>query len=206
MFAQLFAIALLAVSAQSVVAASSCIRSYTVQAGDFCDSISQAQNVSTYQLAALNAGNINSGCSNLVPGTTLCLGQNAAEDCRTTYVVVPGDTCSVVASKNSINMTILNMNNPQIDSACDNIYTGEVLCTAQTVMVPPVPAGGVVLPAPAASSTTLAPAATSATPAVAPPAITSAAAPAITSAPAAASDNSGDSSDNDDDLPFCDEL
>jgi len=198
MFAQLFAIALLAVSAQSVVA-DSCTRSYTIQAGDICDTISQAQNVSTYQLAALNSGNIDSGCSNLVPGNTLCLAEDAAEDCSTTYVVLPGDTCSDVTQKNSLNMTILYLNNPQIDDACSNIYPGEVLCTSQTVQVPPVPAAGVVLPAPAASSTTLAPTSTPA------PSATPATTPAITSTTASA--DSGDaSSDNEDDLPFCDEL
>lgn len=44
-----------------------CNRSYTVQAGDFCDGISAAQNVSTYQLATVNPV-INPTCTNLFVG------------------------------------------------------------------------------------------------------------------------------------------
>lgn len=38
----------------TAAAAASCSRSYTIQDGDICDSISAANNASTYQLAALN--------------------------------------------------------------------------------------------------------------------------------------------------------
>ncbi|KDR73151.1 hypothetical protein GALMADRAFT_72891 [Galerina marginata CBS 339.88] len=107
------------------VIAAACTRSYTIQAGDYCDKISQAQNVSTYQIAAVNSDKVNSGCSNLIPGESLCLAQNEAEDCRTTYIVLPGDTCADVAQKNALNTTILYLNNPQIDETCSNIYDGE---------------------------------------------------------------------------------
>ncbi|KJA17672.1 hypothetical protein HYPSUDRAFT_146264, partial [Hypholoma sublateritium FD-334 SS-4] len=103
----------------------SCSRSYTIQTGDYCDKISQAQNVSTYQLAVVNA-NVDSSCSNLIPGQTLCLAENAAEDCSTTYVVRSGDTCDDIASRAGLNTTILSLNNPQINAECTNIYTDEV--------------------------------------------------------------------------------
>lgn len=92
--------------------------------GDICDSISAANNVSTYQLAAINPS-IDSTCSNLIPGNTLCLG-TSGEDCQTTYIVRPDDTCEGIASAHAINSTLLSLNNPQIDSRCSNIYIGEV--------------------------------------------------------------------------------
>ena len=78
-----------------------------------------------YQLAVVNA-NIDSSCSNLIPGQTLCLAENAAEDCSTTYVVRSGDTCEDIASRAGLNTTILSLNNPQINAECTNIYTDEV--------------------------------------------------------------------------------
>jgi len=65
MFSQVYTVGILAVFAQSVFAAK-CSRTYEIKAGDYCDKISQAQNVSTYQLAAINSAIINKGCSNPV--------------------------------------------------------------------------------------------------------------------------------------------
>jgi len=119
--------------------AQSCARTYTVQAGDICDSISATHNTSTYQLAVLNPP-INPGCTNLMPGQTLCLG-TSGEDCTTTYVVRPNDDCNIVASKNNINTTVLSINNPQLNADCTNMYIGEVLCVAGTPIVTPCPSG-----------------------------------------------------------------
>ncbi|KAI0056137.1 hypothetical protein BV25DRAFT_1814505, partial [Artomyces pyxidatus] len=122
--------------------AATCTRSYTVKEGDICDEISAANNVSTYQLAVVNPS-INSDCSNLVPGSSLCLGY-ANEDCADTYVVQPDDTCEDLTSSHGLNSTVLYLNNPQLDSACDNLYIGEVICTAKTVQVPAAPANGII--------------------------------------------------------------
>jgi len=234
MFAQLFTVAVLAISAAHSVSAD-CVRSYTIQEGDFCDKISQAQNVSTYQLAAVNSNSVDSSCSNLIPGASLCLAENAAEDCQTTYVVLPEDTCFDVSQKNALNLTILYLNNPQINEACSNIYDGEVLCTSKTVQVPPIPAGGVTVAAPGATSTVLTPTASVAaatTPVtVAPTASATAADDGSCDDDTTTTDDSDDDScdddttgstntgsttkgsgtsdsndDDDDDLPFCDEL
>ncbi|KAF9047544.1 hypothetical protein BJ165DRAFT_1466805 [Panaeolus papilionaceus] len=206
MFSKLITVALVAASVQSAFAA--CSRSYNVKAGDYCDKISAEQGVSTFQLAANNAG-INEACSNLLPGQELCLG-NEGEDCRTTYVVVADDTCESIAQAAGTNSTILYLNNPQINKECDNIYIGEVLCTAKDVAVPPVPATGVVVPVrgPPAKPvnhsvpvTTVTPSATpTPTPTPTPPAV----APPVVAAPPA--NNNSNDDDNDDDLPFCDEL
>ncbi|KAF9567220.1 hypothetical protein CPC08DRAFT_681548 [Agrocybe pediades] len=195
MFSQLLAVAVLAFSAQSAVAASDCSRTYTIQAGDYCDKISQAHNVSTYQLAVSNKGKYKSDCTDLRIGGELCLALKPEEDCKETYIVSPGDNCLQVASNHGLNFTILRENNPQIDEECSNIYVGEVLCVAKSVQVTPIPADGVTVPAPGASSSVL-----SSTPVRTPTAV-----------PTHNNDNDDDceddsADDDDEDLPFCDEL
>ncbi|KAJ7654787.1 hypothetical protein B0H17DRAFT_1163488 [Mycena rosella] len=164
-------------SAASISARGECVRHYTVQQGDICDSISAANNVSTYQLKTINAGYIDAGCGNLIPGDDICIGY-AAEDCSTTYVVVPDDTCEAITAAHGIADEILRTNNPQINAECDNIYIGEVLCVSSLVQVPHSGAltGGFV-------------------------AATTASEPA----PTASQEAEGEDED-DDDLPYCDEL
>ncbi|KAG8945535.1 hypothetical protein FRC04_000738 [Tulasnella sp. 424] len=126
------------VAAQSTIPG--CARDYTVQEGDYCDAISAAKNVSSYQLAVSNYQTINDGCTNLVPGEVICLGETGA-DCATTYSVQSGDYCDLIASNHGINSTLLMTNNPQIDENCYNLYIGQVLCVANQVLVTPPPAG-----------------------------------------------------------------
>jgi len=123
-----------------LAADANCTRTYTVAAGDICDGISRAQNVSTYQLAAVNSGIIDPECDNLPIGGQLCLG-TTGEDCTDIYVVQDNDTCTSIQTQYALNSTILVQNNPNIDEACDNLYTGMALCVAQTVIAPPIPAG-----------------------------------------------------------------
>ncbi|KAJ8592563.1 hypothetical protein M405DRAFT_733094 [Rhizopogon salebrosus TDB-379] len=123
-----------------LASADTCTRTYVAQSGDICDSISQANQVSTYQLAVVNYGIIDDACDNLVVGNTYCLGWEG-EDCTTTYVVQANDICDSISAAAGINNTILYENNPQINDDCTNIYIGEVLCTASTVEVPPAPSG-----------------------------------------------------------------
>ena len=97
--------------------------------------------------------------------------------------MVGGDTCDAVAAAHNVNTTLLYENNPQIDPECSNIYIGEVLCVAGKVTIPP-PASGKPFPMPS----TAIPAVPSKTPE-----------PTTTSKP-----DQGD--DDDEDLPWCDEL
>ncbi|KAG8935162.1 hypothetical protein FRC01_007395 [Tulasnella sp. 417] len=117
-----------------------CARDYTVQEGDYCDKISAAHNVSSYQLAVSNYQTVNDGCTNLAVGQVICLGLTGA-DCATTYSVQSGDYCDLIASNNGINSTMLMTNNPQIDDNCYNLYVGQVLCVSKDVLVTPPPAG-----------------------------------------------------------------
>ncbi|KAJ2915999.1 hypothetical protein MD484_g4423, partial [Candolleomyces efflorescens] len=104
-----------------------CVRSYTVQAGDWCDKISAEQNVSTYQLLAANQGAINPQCSNLWVGQVICLGREG-QDCTDVVVVESGNTCESIAAAAGITYAALRANNPNVDENCTNIYPGEVLC------------------------------------------------------------------------------
>jgi len=177
------------VAAIASAAAAHCVRQYTVKPGDTCDKISASQGVSTYQLAVINDGVINDKCSNLVPNSSICLGYEG-DDCTKVYTVVKGDTCIAIASANNVNTTLLHENNPQIDPECKNIYIGEVLCVASSVIVPP-PVGGKSFPQPSTAS----PAVPSSTPPPPPPANNK-------------NNNGGgdDDDDDDEDLPYCDEL
>ncbi|CDZ97770.1 Chitinase [Phaffia rhodozyma] len=117
------------------VALAGCTRTYTVAAGDICDSISKENKVSTFQLSFDNNG-VDDVCSNLQIGQELCLGTDSA-DCTDVYVVTSGDTCSKIASAFSIDSSILLKNNPQIETGCTNIYVGEVLCVAAQAIAYP---------------------------------------------------------------------
>lgn len=117
-----------------------CTRTYTIVAGDICDGISRAMNVSTYQLAAVNSDIIDAECGNLQIGGQLCLG-TPGEDCTEIHFVQDNDLCTSIGTQYGLNSTILMQNNPNIDEACDNLYTGMALCVAQTVIAPPIPAG-----------------------------------------------------------------
>jgi LysM repeat protein len=171
--------------AQSVLA-SSCSRKYVVKEGDICDSISAANNVSTYQLAAANQGTIDPTCDNLVPGETICLAKDS-EDCSNTYIVCLGDTCDSIEAKFGINSTVLYGSNPQINQGCTNIYVGEVLCISGGASAPPPPAGVKVIP-----------------PSTAIPANPSATGVHPTSTSTTPTPSSKDGED--DNLPYCDEL
>ncbi|KAK0217014.1 hypothetical protein IW262DRAFT_1438680 [Armillaria fumosa] len=203
-----FAVVALPFVARSVVA--HCNRQYTIQEGDICDSISAANNVSTYQLATINAGYIDSACSNLQIGATICLGY-LNEDCSDTYVVEAEDTCEEIADGFSIDEATLYNNNPNINDKCTNIYVGEVLCVASTIAVPPVTSSTATL----VTSSTVIPVTTSTpAPVTTVTYATTSSSSAASAATSSASTDDGDDDDDgddeddgdDDDLPWCDEL
>ncbi|KIJ05793.1 hypothetical protein PAXINDRAFT_103632 [Paxillus involutus ATCC 200175] len=111
-----------------------CDRNATVAAGDTCDTISANYNVSTYQLAAVNAGIIDPTCQNIYVGEILCLGLTG-QDCQTTYVVQSGDTCVGIAGSYNISENTLLTNNPNLNQICTNLYPDEVLCVSSTIYV-----------------------------------------------------------------------
>ncbi|KAM5538366.1 hypothetical protein V8D89_007968 [Ganoderma adspersum] len=128
------AVALAAVCGSVHGEVANCARNYTVVSGDTCDGISAKENVSTYQLATVNNATIDAACDDLFIGEPLCLGITG-QDCEVTHVVVSGDNCQAIAQAAGTTYDILLANNPNVNSECSNIYPGEVLCTADDVIV-----------------------------------------------------------------------
>lgn len=102
----------------------SCVVTYKTQAGNTCNSIALARNVSSY---AVYGSNGIKDCANLLAGTQLCLlGQ-----CKC-YQVQIGDSCSGILSANNLvlDAAIFNAYNPNIDAICSNLdaLIGEYIC------------------------------------------------------------------------------
>ncbi|KAI0329345.1 hypothetical protein GY45DRAFT_1253087 [Cubamyces sp. BRFM 1775] len=126
MFARLaFVLSALATVALAVAAPPQCDRYYVVEAGDNCDIISAKTNSSTYQLARVNTGIINTQCTDLTVGELICLGLEG-QDCEVTHVVQSDEVCVDIANETGTTLSILLANNPNVDSECSNIYPGEV--------------------------------------------------------------------------------
>lgn len=128
-----------------------------------------------------------------MPNQKICLGYQG-EDCTSVYgtlfaqfvtgsltrptVVVKDDTCDGIAAAHNVNTTLLYENNRQINPECTNIYVGEVLCVASSVVAPPPPSGK---PFPIPST-------------------------AVPANPTKTPEAQNNNNDDDDDLPWCDEL
>ncbi|KAF4552682.1 LysM domain-containing protein 5 [Elsinoe fawcettii] len=92
-----------------------------IKAGDNCQSLSEANTVSTGALRVIN--DLFPDCSNLVVGANICLPQS----CRT-YKVQTGDTCDSVAAVTGNRVSDLISYNPTLNGLCSNIIPGEMLC------------------------------------------------------------------------------
>ncbi|KAJ6565036.1 glycoside hydrolase superfamily [Mycena vulgaris] len=106
-----------------------CAQTYTVVSGDTCSHIESTHGISDAQLHTLNPS-INSGCTNLSVGQTLCLQASTGSGgtCTSTYTVVSGDTCSHIESTHGISDAQLHALNPAINSGCTNLSIGQKLC------------------------------------------------------------------------------
>jgi len=113
---------------------SGCDRTYVVQVNDTCDSICAANNVSSYQLSAVNSGVIDPNCYDIYPGETICLGITG-QDCNVTYTMQSSDTCATIAAAADISLNTFLTNNPNVNPICSNIYPGETFCTSSTIYV-----------------------------------------------------------------------
>ncbi|KAF8149608.1 hypothetical protein K438DRAFT_1503971, partial [Mycena galopus ATCC 62051] len=100
-----------------------CAQTYTVVSGDTCSSIESKNGVSDAQLHALNPA-INSGCTNLQVGQTLCLvaSTGVGAGCTQTYTVVSGDTCAAIELKTGVSDAQLHALNPAINSGCTSMF------------------------------------------------------------------------------------
>ncbi|KAH9954329.1 hypothetical protein BC827DRAFT_1379516 [Russula dissimulans] len=132
-------VALLFSSVFTSVFATSCTRTYTVEPGDTCYGISEANDVPSYQLAVLNPG-IDAVCDNLIPGQLLCL-ETTTMHCESTHTVEENDTCIDLANEYHISLNRLYHNNPQLNSECTNLIIGEVVCVDDKRVMPTRPHG-----------------------------------------------------------------
>ncbi|CZT52812.1 uncharacterized protein RSE6_14192 [Rhynchosporium secalis] len=119
-------------------AISTCTNSYTVQAGDSCDAIALARNVSTFSI--VNPNGINRDCTNLQAGASICL----SSPCDL-YRVQSLDTCNgiIAAQGDTITGSQLLAWNPNLNALCGNI---DDLVSTFICVGPPGGSIGVVVP------------------------------------------------------------
>ncbi|CAI5980503.1 unnamed protein product [Closterium sp. NIES-64] len=104
---------------------------YTIQAGDTCDTICAANNITTTDFQSMNAA---IDCSsNLTAGVTVNVtSASAVKMCINYYTTQPNDTCASIATK--FNLTNLTSLNPTLD--CSNITANQV-CVEMGQALPP---------------------------------------------------------------------
>lgn len=86
----------------------------TIKKGDTCDTIAEANSISTWSLLANNG--LDGGCANFPTNGTLCI-----EGSCPTYVVSANETCSSIAKAHNITEVQLMSFNPQLNGRCSNI-------------------------------------------------------------------------------------
>ncbi|KAF5366511.1 hypothetical protein D9757_012173 [Collybiopsis confluens] len=107
-------------------ASDSCQALYTVVSGDVCINIAEKFNVTTAALLSANP-TVDANCDNLGVGQQLCI-PSVPSNCSSQFEVHVGDVCIDIATEYNITIAQLEAANPQIDSACDNLVPGDVLC------------------------------------------------------------------------------
>ncbi|KFY55787.1 hypothetical protein V497_06730 [Pseudogymnoascus sp. VKM F-4516 (FW-969)] len=102
-------------NAEPTEEASTCPQTYIVQPNDSCDAISLTKYVSTYSI--IKAGNLNSGCTNLQAGASLCLPSRCE-----LYRVKHDETCESILAQHCYidDISLLNWN-PNINQLCTNL-------------------------------------------------------------------------------------
>ncbi|KAI0296451.1 hypothetical protein BC826DRAFT_1005164 [Russula brevipes] len=99
-------------------------KTYTVQPGDTCASISRSQNVGTKDLISLNG--LDSSCITIQGGQSLCL----PASCQT-YLVQSGDTCiSILSGLTGVSFAQFYSWNPTINPYCTNLIAGTYICVS----------------------------------------------------------------------------
>ena len=104
-------------TSSTTATATPCADTYTILAGDNCNTIAKAQNVSTFSL--LYENNLEAYCADFpAVGTSICL----PVQCNV-YTVAVNDTCrSIIASvPGDITLTQLSSWNPNINIGCGNL-------------------------------------------------------------------------------------
>ncbi|KAL8671163.1 MAG: hypothetical protein Q9168_004340 [Polycauliona sp. 1 TL-2023] len=130
-----------------------CGRYYQAQSGDYCQRISLNNTISVPLFEQINPS-INRDCTNLNPGFYYCVfpTQNWNETasgassvtvgapaptpsgttntCYTWHTVKTGDCCAKLQQQYSVTFAQLQLWNPQLDAACDNLLLGDAYCVS----------------------------------------------------------------------------
>lgn len=100
-------------------------RPVQIKAGDTCDSLAAAHNISTWQLLAEN--HLVGGCAHFLSNGSLCV----TGSCQT-HKVAPNETCLSIANRYSITVTQLRTWNPNLNAVCSNLNLtiGHQICVS----------------------------------------------------------------------------
>ncbi|KAK5996644.1 LysM domain-containing protein [Cladobotryum mycophilum] len=115
-------------------------KTYVTKADDSCNTIAEAQGVSTEALISLNG--IDLDCKVMpAAGTSLCLPPPCA-----TYQVQPSDNCTSIAAAANITLGQLLAWNPVISPRCGSLvpWAGRFICVSSPLGTVVVPGGNVV--------------------------------------------------------------
>jgi chitinase len=108
-----------------------CNAHYTVLAGDTCSSIISEKHAYLAEVLALNP-TLNSACSNLAVGQSVCWHDSSDPSCSTKVVITSGDSCNSLATSHGTSVANILLMNPYLNSGCSNIYVGDNICVSVT--------------------------------------------------------------------------
>ncbi|KLU86293.1 hypothetical protein, variant [Magnaporthiopsis poae ATCC 64411] len=118
-------------------AVSNCDKWHKIASGDTCDTIAAKNTITVAQFRSWNT-QIDSNCNNLLRDYYACVGVPGAATpmpgivpgCKRYYLVVSGDNCDAIASKNSITVANFRLWNTAINSECTNLWANALVCTS----------------------------------------------------------------------------
>lgn len=110
-------------------------KKHKVVEGDTCEVVAEKNSVPTEEIITVN--NLNSQCTNLILGSTICLPKSC-----TIYAPMNGETCSSVAKEHGISVAKFKKWNPSINKDCTNLLAGISYCVTAPGSKKKVPAAG----------------------------------------------------------------
>ncbi|KAJ8072783.1 hypothetical protein PM082_016342 [Marasmius tenuissimus] len=133
-FLSITILSLLGVAHALVPRAATCSKSYTVVSGDTCTAIDKKFGLTTGTAISLNSA-VNSGCTNLYIGQSLCVQLASSPNsgaCTNKYTVVSGDNCNTIEKKLGLASGAVQSQNPSVNSGCTNLYPSQTICVDST--------------------------------------------------------------------------
>ncbi|GJJ07059.1 hypothetical protein Clacol_001258 [Clathrus columnatus] len=119
-----------------------CTNFFTISEGTHCSDIESLFNISDSLFHLLNP-EVDSFCSNLVPGEAYCVAGSApttvpsnvatgtiTTGCTQFFTAQPGNTCQDIEMIFGITSTFFTTLNPEIDAQCTDLIAGEAYCVS----------------------------------------------------------------------------